>query len=267
MDAPKPPLIDVEQRELYIRKIEEFLDQTLKGKLNAGDLIRRELELEQLRKLLEQKQVQLERELAAQRAALERDLEHRRQELESALRERTKALEQSHETRTRALEQEHLALMAAAREKEFFLKSEEKALAERQAQFQDYYAAQRADLQSQLKHFRAEIEDEVRFRSEVAERMLEQRHASLEGGWRRERELLLRELESWKVKAQELAPRALELERQLAAAEEAARQARSASDAKTLVFEEQRRGFDALKTIWEDERRLLKEELERWRNS
>jgi len=255
-----------EQRELYFRKLEEFLNLSLEGKLDASAVARRELENQGLKAALDQRLVQAEQELAARRSALERELEQARQELERSARERSRALEQSYESRRRALEQEHLILMTAGREKELQLKTEEKALAERQAHLQEYYAVQRAELEAQLKHFRAEIEAEVRLRTDLAERMLEERHASLEGGWRRERELLIRELESWKLRAQELTPKIIELEKQLAAAEESARQARGASDAKTLVYEEQRRGFQALEAIWADERRLMKEELERWRS-
>lgn len=250
--------VEAREREIYYAKIEEFLSLRLAGKLDCAALAKRELEASQLQEILGQKQAHLEKDYAARRSAIEGESQRIKSELEQEARARDKRAEAELERRRQSLEQDHLSRMAELHEKQICLRQEEKALAERRAQFEDYYAAQRAQLQSQIKNFREEVEGQVDFRLQVAERILNERQASLEAGWTRERALLVKELENWRQKARELAERALELEEALAAAEEAGRQARSAANRQTLILEETKRA-------WQAERETVSKEAEEFK--
>lgn len=256
---------EADERELYYRRLEEFLSLKLEGKLDPAALAHKELELDQLKRLLEQKLAQNEKELAARRGALEREFKHAREEVDTAARDRIRAQEQSFEIKSRTLEQEHLGKMSELREKEILLRQEEKALSDRQAHFEDYYSSQRAELQTQLKSYRDEVDAQVRFRVQLAERALDERLAAMEAAWMREKALLTRELETWRLRVQELAPRLIDLERRSAAADEAAIQARVVCDANTVVFEEQRKGFEAEKILLAKERDALAGQRDEWK--
>jgi hypothetical protein len=256
---------EADERELYYRRLEEFLSLRLEGKLDPAALAHKELELDQLKRLLDQKLAQTDKELAARRAALEREYKHAREESEQAARDAARAREQALEIKSRALEQEHLAKMGELREKELLLGHEEKALSERQSHFEEYYANQRAELSAQLKSVREEIDAQVRLRVELVERTLGERHTSLEAVWSREKALLVRELETWRDKVLELTPLVGSLELQNAEAREAARQSRLAADAEALVFEQQRLGFAAERLIAEKDRKALADQVEDWR--
>jgi hypothetical protein len=256
---------EADERELYYRRLEEFLSLRLEGKLDPAALAHKELEVDQLKRLLEQKMAQTEKDLAARRAALERETKLLREQTEAAARDRVRAVEQAAEVKSRALEQEHLAKMSELREKEILLRQEEKALSERQAHFEDYYAAQRAELQTQLKNYREEVEGQVRFRVNLAERALDERLAAMEAAWLREKALLTRELESWRLRMQELAPKLIELEKRRAAAEESATQAAVARDAAFVVSEERRKGFEQEKAMLAKERDALAGQRDEWK--
>ncbi len=249
---------ETDQRELYYAKLEEYLSLQLQGKLDLVKLAKRELETAQLQELLSQKQVQLEREYGARKAQLEGDLHRLRDETERAAKEQVRRAERFAEARREALEQDHVQKLAELHERDAALKHAERSLAERTAHFEQYYAAQRAQLQSEVRNFKAEIDDQVQFRVQIAERLIEERANALQQGWTREKALILRELETWRSKAQELGPRAVELERAAALAEEAARQSRAAADRQTILLEEQRQA-------WQAERQTLQAELERWK--
>ena len=256
---------EADERELYYRRLEEFLSLRLEGKLDPAALAHKELEVDQLKRLLEQKLAQTDKDLVARRGALEREFKHLHEEAERAARDHARGQEQALEIKSRTLEQEHLGKMSELREKEILLRQEEKALSDRQTHFEDYYSAQRAELHSQLKTHRDEIEAQVKFRVQLSERSLQERHDALEAVWAREKSLLVRELESWRLKVQELTPRLIDLEKLASGAEEAARQARILCDGNTVVFEEQRQGFAAEKELWAKDRLALLERIEAWR--
>ena len=256
---------EADERELYYRRLEEFLSLRLEGKLDPAALAHKELEVDQLKRLLEQKLAQTDKDLSARKAALEREFKHAREEAERAARDHARAQEQGLEIKSRTLEQEHLGKMGELREKEILLRQEEKALADRQAHFEDYYASQRLELHTQLKTAREEIEAQVKFRVQMTERSLEERHAAMEAVWAREKALLGRELESWRLKVQELMPRLIDLEKHASSSEEAARQARILCDGNTVVFEQQRAGFAAEKALWDKDRAALLAQVEAWR--
>lgn len=247
-----------DQRELYYAKLEEYLSLQLHGKLDVVKLAKRELDTAQLAELLDKKQTALEREYGARKSQLERDFERLREETERGAKAAVDRAERSAEAKRESLEQDHVLRLTELHERDAALKQAERNLAERTAHFEQYYAAQRAQLQSEVRNFKAEIDDQVQFRVQIAERLLEERANALQQGWTREKALLLRELETWRSKAQELGPRAVELERACALAEEAARQARAQADRQTIVLEEQRQA-------WQAERQLLQAELERWK--
>src|SRR5438477_474616 len=87
----------------------------------------------------------------ALRWALERERQAARQEDERQARERLRALEQNFAVKSRELEQQHVSKMSALHEKELTLRQDEKLQGEKRAQFEEYYAQQRAELSSQLK--------------------------------------------------------------------------------------------------------------------
>src|SRR5579883_1214051 len=95
-----------DQRELYYAKLEEFLSLKLEGKVDAASLAKRELEVEQLRSLLDHKQGQLEKEYELKRANLDADYRRLREETATQLREQQKRLEQAQESRRTQLEQD-----------------------------------------------------------------------------------------------------------------------------------------------------------------
>ena len=238
-------------REAYFKRLEEFLSLRLEGKLDPAALAKREMEVQELKALLDRRLAEMGQELAARRAALDCEHQQTLQRADGAARERERGLERSYDTKSRALEQEHLSKMAELRERELLLRQEEKIFAQRQTRLEEYYATQRAELHAQLKSFRQEIDGQVEWRAKLSQGLLEQRQEALEQAWDSERALLRREIETWKTRALRAEPLLSELETQLAVVEEAARQARAARDAQTRVFAEQRRGFEELKLIWE----------------
>lgn len=247
-----------DQRELYYAKLEEFLTLQLQGRLDPAAVAKRELEAAQLQELMQRKEQQLEKERQAQKVSLDRDFERLREETERQAKAEVQRAERAAEAKREALEQEHLLKLADIHERQAALKQAERGLAERQAHFEQYYAQQRAQLQSELRNFRAEIDDQVQFRTQVAERLIEERSAALQQGWAREKALLVRELEGWRARAHELGPKALELERALALADDAALKARAQADRQTMLLEELRQSSAA-------ERQALAAETERWR--
>lgn len=249
---------DADQRELYYARLEEFLSLKLEGKIDLAALAKRELEAQQLQELVRQKQVHLEKDFAIRRGALERDYQALKQELQEDLRARTRQLEQQSEAKRAGFEREHLTRMADVHEKEAQLKMERGALEERQAHFNEYYEARRAELASQLKNAQAEIEDQARFKIETAERLLTERLTSIEAAWTQEKALLTRELESWRARSRESAPRVVELERALAESETGMLQLRAAHDRASVAFEAER-------AIWKAERDALTVEAAGWR--
>jgi hypothetical protein len=232
---------EANQRELYYAKMEEFLSLQLGGKLDLPALAKRELETKSLHELLQQKEQQLDKELSTKRASMERDFQRLRTELEAGARAKAKQAEQALGLKSSSLEQEYLSHMAEAHEKEILLKQETQALAERQAHFEEYYSTQRADLQSQIKNFRNDVDDQVDFRLQMAEKILTERYSGIEAGWNQEKALLSKELDSWRRRAQELGPKVLAMEQAVAVAEESGQQARSAADRNVMILEEHRR--------------------------
>lgn len=249
---------EADHRELYYAKLEEFLSLKLDGKVDLAALAKREVESARLQEILQQKQVHLEKDFALRRAGMERDYQALKEELQEDVRARGRALEQQSEAKRAALEREHLGRMADAHEKEARVKQERASLEERKAHFQEYYEARHAELQSQLANFRGEIEDQSRFRVETAERMLGERLESAESVWLQEKSLLTQELESWRRRAREAAPRVAELERALAEAEAAQQQQRAGHDRLTIVIESER-------AAWKSERESLSIEAASWR--
>lgn len=233
------------QRELYYAKMEEFLSLHLGGKLDLAALAKREIEVQNLQELLQQKEVQLEKELQARRSALDRDFQKMRVEHEQTSRTKTRQEEQAYELKRSALEQEYLSRMAEVHEREILLKQENQAFTERQAHFEEYHSTQQAMLQTAVKNFRGEIDGQVEFRLEMSEKILAERYAGLDAAWAQEKALLLRELESWRLKSQELGPKVLELEQTVALSEEAGRLARAAVHRQTIMLEEHRRSAQA----------------------
>lgn len=233
---------EANQRELYYAKMEEFLSLQLGGKLDLPALAKRELEAQRLQELLQNKEQHLEKELSVKRAAMERDFQRLRTELEAEARAKARQAEQALALKQSSLEQEYLSHMAEAHEKEILVKQETQALAERQKHFEEYYSTQRAELQSQVKNFRNDVQDQVDFRLQMAERILTERYSGIEAGWNQEKALLSKELDSWRGRAQELGPKVLALEQSVAVAEESAQQARSSSDRYAIILEEHRRG-------------------------
>jgi hypothetical protein len=236
-------------REEYYKKLEEFLSLRLEGKLDPAGLAKREVEVQQLKELLDRRLLELGQDLAARKAALDRDQERALREIETSCRDRERAVERAYEAKSRLVEQQHLAKMAELREREMLLRQEEKAFAERQSRLEEHYAGRRAEVQAQLKGLREEIESHVGWKAALTERLLEERQTALASAWEKEHDVLQAEIETWKRRAMDAEPKVSALEGRLAAAEEAARQARAARDAQVLVFAEERGGFAELSKI------------------
>jgi hypothetical protein len=248
------------QRELYYAKLEEFLSLKLDGKIDLAKMARREQELAELQEILARKEARLQKDFEARKTVLERDFELSADETLRKAKSQVEHAERSAEAKKETLEEDHVQKLARLHEGQVLLKRAEAALAERKAHFENYYGEQRARLESELRNFRAEIDDQVKLKVELAERLLEERVRASESAFTRERVLLLRELENWKTKAQELAPKAIDLERDASVLEEKARQAQSQADAKTLILEERSRAF-------EHERKTLVAETEHWKSA
>ena len=120
---------EADERELYYARLEEFLSLRLEGKLDPGELAKREIEVTQLREMLEQKHAQSERELIQRRGALEQEFKLRRRSKKTFAR--AKEL-----TGRSGQEQAHSRSVSATpvRERELLLR--QSALALRQAHFE-----------------------------------------------------------------------------------------------------------------------------------
>lgn len=245
------------ERDLYYSKIEQYLSQKLEGKLNAEGLAKKEVELGRLEKLLDEKLVGLQKDWSAKKEALELDYQRLKTQTETGAQEQIRRAEAALVERRRIMDQVHVARMVELNEKEGRLRAQEEALGERQANFEKFYSSQKAQLEQEIQNFHATMEDQVQFRLKNAERLLANRHDSMEGVWAQEKTALLQELLEWRRKAQEHLPQVFESQRQVTLAEEAAREAARAAQRRIAQLQEEEKS-------WEKERQTLLDELKAW---
>src|SRR3989338_2625961 len=201
---------ETSERELYYSKIEQYLTQKLEGRLNAEVLAKKEVELGRLEKILDDKLVGLQKEWSGKRESMELEYQRLKTEIDSGAQEQVRRAEAALLERRRIMDQAHVARVVELNEKEARLHAQETALAERQGNFEKFYSTQKSQLEQEIKNFHDSMEDQVQFRLKNAERLLANRHDSMEAVWAQEKTVLLQELLDWRRKAQEHVPQVFE---------------------------------------------------------
>lgn len=217
-----------EQRDRYYAKMEEMIALQAQGKLDAVSLAKREVETARQEESLKARRVHLEQEHAAKREHLANEIPRLKAEITREAQARVAKLEETLALRRELLESEFSAKNEdlAAREKWF--RQAERALAERQKNFDSFSAEQTEIVARDRKNFQRVLEEQTQTRLSNTERLLEERYASKEAAWDRERALILKDLTDWQRKAEERQPRIQDLEKRLSAAQETARWASEA---------------------------------------
>jgi len=222
--------VDDHHRQVYHRKLEELLAARLAGQLDLKRLLEREVELAMLGEVLQARQLSFEKDFQARREELELDYQRRAQAAAEKASEDESRLEGILAERRAAMDKEHVGSVVAARELQLRLEQQERALAERQARFEEFNASQRARLDADLKSLREEAAQQAAMRQRDVERLFEERHASLAERWAQEKSLYEAEVADLRKAIAEATPRVLELERELAKTQTEARHARLGMD-------------------------------------
>ncbi len=252
---------EARQRELYYAKMEEFVSLRLEGKLDLASLMKREADTAMFQQTLERKQVEVESGYARKHEELEKEYQRLKTGLETQARETALKAEQSLARRREALDQEFSPKLVEMHEMEFSLKQQAKALADRQAHFEGFYKKQRVALDHEIELFRAEVDDQVRFRLAAEQASLESRFAAKEDHWLRERTALLRETAELRQQAPRERDRVFELENRLAEAQQKLARAESVAQARLKESVD----FSASRDAVEKERPMLLAELAEWK--
>ncbi len=234
-------------RELYFRKLEEFVSLRLAGQIDVKALIEKDVELSRMSEFISQRQVSLEKEHALKRSELEREYQALRAQAQGESLERLQKEEQSLLERRKTLEKEHLARLGELRERELLFEREARSLDERKEKFAEFYTSQRAEMDAAFRNFNTELDDRTGFRIRQAEQLLNKRLADKEAAWTLERDTLSQALHDWRQKAEELFALTQEFERRTAAAEEASALARKEADFERTRREEAQRASEAEK--------------------
>ncbi|MFA6317379.1 MAG: hypothetical protein WC943_08170, partial [Elusimicrobiota bacterium] len=222
---------ELSQREVYYKKLEGLMDLKLAGKLDIEALVHHEGEVARMHEYLLQRQKDLEADYAAKRDELERHYQAFRAEAEKERREAHLKIEEELSHRRETLNKELSPKLVELHETEARLRAQEKILAERQAHFEAFYTEQRAQLDHEVRVFRQEVEDQVKFRLQGQESLIANRQAFREQAWEQQKAALIQELSEWRVKYQEAADKNADLQNTVIEAGE-----RSNSDA--MVREE-----------------------------
>jgi hypothetical protein len=218
------------QRATYYAKLETYLSQQFAGKLDLTALIKREAQTAELEALLQDRQLNLEKEYAARRERLEAQFGQAKFEAAQAADERVAAAKASVLQSRQNLERSFTVKLTELTEKEVRLKAEAEALAQRQAQFEAFSREQRARLELDIKSFHDSVQDQMQFRIDSAERFLSDRHGSAASAWDRQKAELLKEIDAGREQALSYLPRLADLERRLVAAREEADRVKTEAD-------------------------------------
>jgi hypothetical protein len=246
------------QHAAYYAKLESYLAQHFAGKLDLVALIKRETQTAELEALLQDRQLNLEKEYAARRERLETEFNQAKFEAAQTADERVAQAKTSVLQSRQNLERSFTVKLTELTDKEVRLKAEAEALAQRQAQFDAFSREQRARLELDIKSFHDSVQDQMKFRIDSAERFLTDRHGSAASAWDRQKTELLKEVDEAREQALAYLPRMTELDRRLVAAQEEAGRVKTES-------ESQIRHLQAAIHSLQIERTALSEEVARLR--
>ena len=177
----------------------------LKMRLKAEEEFKSQLDLEHahLKDVLRQRQDQLEKEYALKLAAWERDYQEMAAQARREGRSKTDQEQADIEDKKAKLEKEYAQRMEAMREVDRRMELRDRALGEREAEFERFCALQKARLESDIVRMEKEAEAKAESRQSDIQRITLQRINSLGEIWEREKALLLSEIEHWKKKVRE----------------------------------------------------------------
>lgn len=254
-----------EQRERYYAKMEEFTALQSQGKLDIASLARREAEAARLEASLKERRIHLEQEHSAKREHLANEQPRLKAEIVREAQARVAKLEENLATRRELLESEYSAKNDDLSSREKWFRQQERALEERQKNFDIFSAEQTESFTRDMKNFQNALEEQTQTRLLNTERLLDQRYAAKEAAWDKERALLLKDLIDWRRKAEERQPRIQELEKRVSEAEEKvcwasgapAREAELRKQMEERAASRQRQLSDSHQREQELERRLL----------
>jgi hypothetical protein len=222
--AMKSSLLSKEQetreREAYYSKMEELLSLRLSGKLDVEALVKEQSDTQRLREFLVQKEAELDEAYRTKLQNLELERQRVGAEAERKGIEETAKAEENLRHARQSLEKDHSARLAALREQEARIRREAEDLASRQSRFEEFYSNQRVQLDKDIQRFRAEVDDEVKFRVQSTEQLLGQRHQVIESAWIKEKALLLQEIEARRQQSERQLPELLAYQKKLSQAQD-----------------------------------------------
>ncbi len=249
---------EADERELYYKRMEEFISSSLAGKVDFKTLIEREAETERLRAFLQNRQERLEKEDASRREVLEKQYRELKFRLEEEAQSRVRRAEEAAEDRRKNLDAAYLARMAELHDSEIRMKARGEALEERERRFEEFHRAARAKLDAEIKNFHEEVEAQAEFKARTSEQFTGWRHGILEDSWRIEKAKLLQEVADWRHRSEEMLARTLELEKTVYNQNESGRR-------REQEIEALRGQWEKRLTAAEDDKRALAEQIEFWR--
>jgi hypothetical protein len=207
------------ERERYYAKIEEYLNLKLEGGLDAATLAKRETRIDAREAELQSREIETENRAKA--AKLRSDEETRRviAEAAAAAELKVKSARDVSEKRAAALERDLSERLLSLHEKDAQLSGLERSLEERRRRFEEFFAAQRAALQSESSAINQAAADQADFLERRVEAALTAKTSALERGWQTDKQVLMEELAAWRAKAREHLPELLEAQRKAASLE------------------------------------------------
>ncbi len=126
-------------------------------------------------------------------------------------------------------------------------------LNDKEREFDRFCSLQKQHADQERRQIRGEAQREAEEQYKTLQKLSEDRMTSLTATWQREKDSLLKDLDSWRRKAEEAMTRALELERSARNAEALARQA-------TRLADERAGEYPRLSEAWDRQRRALERE-------
>lgn len=198
-----------------------------------------------------QREGELERQFAAKLVEWERTYQEQGQTLEGQLREEAAKVKAEAEELKKKVSEDYNQKFYALERLE---KQRMHELSEKEREFDRFCSLQKQHADQERRQIRGEAQREAEEQYKTLQKLSEDRMTALTGTWQREKDSLLKDLDSWRRRAEEAMSRALELERSARNAEDLARQA-------TRLADERAGEYQRLTEAWERQRRALEEEV------
>lgn len=200
--------------------------------------------------LQKQREQELEKNFAAKLVEWERSYQDQAKQLEKDLAASAQKARAEAEDAQRKVVEEYTRKLTDLERLEHDRKQE---LAEREKEFERFCAVQKQHADTERREIRGEAQREAEEQYRTLQKLMDERLAALTGTWQREKESLLKDLDSWRTRSEEAMARALELERTSRGAEDLARSASRLADERAAEYLR-------LSETWERQRKSLEQQ-------